>query len=162
MAGTIHTDQISFKKAGSNTDFENARLLFIEYAHALRIDLCFQHFEDELQQLPVQYGAPAGALILAYHNDKAIGCVGIRKLDGHTAELKRMYVQEGFRALHIGRKLLELAIESARLLAYKSIRLDTLSDMTAALQLYRSFGFHEITAYRYNPESNAVFMEKEL
>lgn len=156
------TPIISFKKAGSLKEFEEAKLLFMEYADALSIDLCFQNFEDELKYLSVQYGLPRGSLILAYTNDTAIGCVGIRQLNEDTAELKRMYVREAFRSLKIGRKLLELAIENATQLAYKSIRLDTLADMTSALHLYRSLGFYEIPAYRYNPAESAVFMEKKL
>jgi ribosomal protein S18 acetylase RimI-like enzyme len=59
-------------------------------------------------------------------------------------------------------KLLDLIIEIAKELNYKSIRLDTLPTMTKAQNLYRSFGFSEIPSYRFNPVSGTVFMEKKL
>ena len=45
---------------------------------------------------------------------------------------------------------------------YKKIRLDTLSNMTAAIGLYKKNGFYEIPAYYYNPEKTAVFFQKIL
>ena len=45
----------------STDDIEAVRLLFSEYATSLGIDLCLQHFEEELAGLPGQY-APRPAV----------------------------------------------------------------------------------------------------
>ena len=92
----------------------------------------------------------------------AIGCAGIRKMDKEVAELKRMFVQLEYREHKIGSRLLELAIDIAKGLNYKIIRLDTWPNMTRAQSLYLSFGFYEIPPYRFNPVDGTVYMEKKL
>jgi ribosomal protein S18 acetylase RimI-like enzyme len=42
------------------------------------------------------------------------------------------------------------------------MRLDTIDTMTAAIELYRSLGFREIGAYRFNPLPGALFFEAGL
>ena len=156
------TEDILFKIASTNQEFEDGKNLFLQYAKSLDINLSFQDFSSELKMIDKQYNKPKGSLLLAYKNNIAVGCVGIRELDKDTAELKRMYVQPEYRKYKIGMKLLELAIQISKDLNYKSIRLDTLPTMTKAQDLYRSFGFYEIPSYRFNPVDGTVFMEKKL
>jgi putative acetyltransferase len=153
---------VLFKIASTNKEFEDGRNLFQQYAGSLDLDLGFQDFSSELKTIETQYNKPKGALLLAYIENTPAGCVAIRELDKDTAELKRMYVQTEYRKYKIGRRLLELAIEIAKKLDYKTIRLDTLPTMSKAQELYRSFGFSEIPSYRFNPVSGTVFMEKKL
>ena len=153
---------ISYRLAETGPAFEEAKRLFREYASSLGVDLSFQDFEHELTTIDQQYIRPSGALLLVYDNGNSIGCVGIRKIDLEIAELKRMYVQDGYRGLGIGVELLERALEMARELGYKKIRLDTLQPMEKAQALYRSFGFYEIPSYRFNPLEGAIYMEKQL
>jgi putative acetyltransferase len=155
-------EDIIFKIAITNQEFEVGRILFLQYAESLDLDLGFQDFPTELKAIDKQYSKPTGALLLAYKNSIPVGCVGIRKFDEDTAELKRMYVQTEYRKYKIGMKLLERIVEIAKELNYKSIRLDTLPTMSNAQRLYRSFGFSEIPPYRFNPVNGTVFMEKKL
>ena len=162
MNTIIIQDDTLFKIARTNEEFSQARDLFKEYADSLDTDLCFQNFTNELETIDKQYNQPKGALLIAYKNNIAVGCVGIRAFDKGLAELKRMYVQPAYRKFKIGRKLLELAIEIAKELKYEKIKLDTLPTMTQAQNLYRSFGFYEIQSYRYNPVQGTTYMEKKL
>ncbi len=162
MRSTAKQNEFIFKIAGTDQEFNEAKNLFLQYAQSIDIDLGFQGFDNELNIIDEQYNKPSGALLLAYKDDRAVGCVGIRQLDKETAELKRMFVQPEYRQFKIGKKLLELAIKAAKDLKYKAIRLDTLPTMTVALNLYRSFGFYEVEAYRFNPVNDAVYMEKKL
>jgi putative acetyltransferase len=154
--------KIIYRKAATNDDFEKGKQLFKEYAQSLGVDLCFQGFENELATIHEQYNQPSGALLLVFDNDKPIACAGIRKIDHESAELKRMYVQDGYRGHGIGAKLLERCIKIAEELGYKKIRLDTLNTMQKAQALYRSFGFYEIPSYRFNPLEGTIYMEKEI
>ena len=153
---------INYRIANTNEDFETGKLLFEEYANSLNVDLSFQNFSKELDAVRQQYNEPSGGLLLAFVDDLPVGCAGIRQLDNDTAELKRMYVKDAYRGLKIGVELLRQSIDLAKALGYKKLRLDTLANMTKAQQLYHSFGFYEIDAYRYNPLAGTIYMEKDL
>jgi GNAT superfamily N-acetyltransferase len=139
-----------------------ARRLFMEYADALGVDLCFQGFQQELDGLPGEYAPPEGRLLLAIEDDEPVGCVAVRRLADGICEMKRLYVQPGHRGKGLGRKLAEAIIAEARAIGYKKMRLDSLTSLKEAAGLYRSLGFTEVPPYRYNPLPNAVFMELEL
>ncbi len=148
--------------ATSAADFAIGKQLFLEYAQSLDFDLCFQNFEQELADIQVQYGVPNGCLLLVKNEQEAVGCAGVRRWQGDIAELKRMYLKPQTRGLGLGRKLLEAALENARSLGYRSIRLDTLPSMAAAIALYREFGFADISPYRDNPFEGTIYLEKQL
>ena len=158
----IYVMNTEFKEAQTLKAFEDARILFKMYAVSLNIDLSFQDFTSELRNIHVQYSRPKGALLIAYIDGDAAGCVGVRELSDKIAELKRMFVRPEFRNFKIGVKLLSLILDISRELGYSKIRLDTLPDMVQAQKLYRSFGFSEIQSYRYNPIEGTVYMEREL
>jgi carbonic anhydrase len=143
-------------------EYAAAASLFREYASWLNIDLSFQKFSEELEDLKTMYGPPAGGIILYKTIHEFAGCIAIRKTDQDTAELKRMYVKPAFQKKGIGKALLNEALLLAKKCGYKKIRLDTLSNMTPAIELYKKYGFYEIPAYYYNPEKNAVYFEKTL
>jgi ribosomal protein S18 acetylase RimI-like enzyme len=157
-------------------DFATARTLFRAYAESLGIDLTFQSFESELQNLPSQYGSPLGALLLAYGigPKTALGCVAVRPLvKGHEAaqpqnevrsccEMKRLYVAPEARGMGLGKALVDAIIQRVKELGYREIRLDTLPSMTGAQQLYKRAGFVEIQAYYETPLEGTLFLGLDL
>ena len=145
-----------------DTDILTVRSLFMEFAENLGVDLCFQGFQQELDGLPGDYAPPDGRLLIAIDGDRAAGCVAIRKLGDGICELKRLYVQPGYRGQGLGRRLAEAVIAEARAIGYRKMRLDSLTSLKEAAGLYRSLEFVEIPPYRYNPLPEAVFMEMEL
>lgn len=149
-------------EANTGRDFQRARTLFNEYVRALAIDLTFQSYEQELANIESIYGPPSGALLLARHKGSLIGCVGLRRLDETTCEMKRLYVIPAARGKGVGRILCKRIIEKAEELGYRRMRLDTLRSMNAARALYGSFGFREIEPYYHNPIPGTVYMEVEL
>ena len=66
-------------------DIELARGLFLEYAHWLKVDLCFQGFERELATLPGAYAPPFGRLLLAGPAGQAFGCIALRPIEAAKA-----------------------------------------------------------------------------
>ena len=146
----------------TDVEYNAAIRLFKEYAEWLNIDLGFQHFDEELQNLKTMYNSTDGGIILCKENDNFIACVAIRKITKDIAELKRMFVQSIHQHKGVGKILLEKAITLAVKCNYKYIRLDTLNHMKPAINLYKKYGFYEIEAYYNNPVSTAVYFEKKL
>ncbi|HSP48489.1 MAG TPA: GNAT family N-acetyltransferase [Clostridiaceae bacterium] len=153
---------VRFVKVDGKERLQDIRQLFREYAESLEIDLCFQNFEEELEALPGKYAAPEGTMILALVDGESAGCIALRKSSEGIAEMKRLFVRDDYRGLHIGKRLVQLILMEAAKLGYSYIRLDTLSTMKEAVSLYQSFGFYEIEPYIYNPIEDAKYMELKL
>ena len=144
-------------------DLAAVRALFRAYANSLSFDLGFQGFEDELAGLPGKYAPPAGAILLAWLGDAAVGCVAMRDLGDGVCEMKRLYLDPRARGHGIGRALIAGLIAVARAAGYRAMRLDTLpGEHDQAIALYRLFGFVEIEAYCFNPMPGIKYFELDL
>lgn len=139
-----------------------ARTLFLEYAGALGISLCFQNFDQEVASLPGDYAPPGGRLLLALDRSSPIGCGGLHHFSSGRAEMKRVYVRPEGRGRGTGKEIVVRLLEEAKTIGYRSVVLDTLPVMRSAIHLYRALGFREIEAYRDNPVEGALFMELDL
>lgn len=151
-----------YEIANTEKHFEDARILFLEYANSLNFDLCFQNFHKEIRDLKEEYTDNGGCILLCYNDGKPVGCVGLRNLKDDVCEMKRLYLRNEFRGKGIGRKLAEKIIEEAKKSGYKFLRLDTIETMKEAISLYKTLGFKVIDAYRENPVPGAIYMELEL
>ena len=148
--------------ASTSDDIDAARTLFNEYAAGLGISLCFQNFDQELNNLPGDYAPPDGRLLLAKDDDQIAGCIALRKHAPGVCEMKRLFVRPAYRSTGLGRVLVNSIIDEARKLGYTHMRLDTLPGrMDKAIALYRSIGFVEIEPY-YASVEGAKFMELDL
>lgn len=152
----------SFILAGKASEYAAAASMFRAYAADININLDFQHFEEELADLPKMYGAPHGGIILAMEREAVIGCVAIRSISKREGELKRMYIDPAHRHRGLGKMLLQKALELAQDCQYEKLKLDTLNYMKAAIHLYQQAGFYEIPPYYANPISEAVYFEIEM
>src|SRR5689334_2170952 len=95
-----------FLIASTKEEYQAAAELFREYVRWLNIDLSFQHFEEEMQVLETMYGWPQGGIVLCREDNEFIGCVGIRKTDAETAEMKRMWIKTNQHGKGLGSALL--------------------------------------------------------
>lgn len=154
------------EEAATAAQFDAARSLIEEYAAqigaSLGVDLGFQNFSAELNQLRGMYGPPSGCLLLAGRDVEWVGCCALRRFTGEVAEMKRLYVKPTARGADLGRRLTERLVAKARALGYRRMVLDTLQGMVAAQTLYRSVGFRETDPYYFNPMSGVAYMELDL
>jgi putative acetyltransferase len=149
-------------EARDASNFAIGRLLFEEYAASLGIDLCFESFDSELNQLPEMYGRPLGCLLLVRLGEVFVGCGGVRRLSHGICEMKRLYVRPVGRGFGLGRMLATELVRKAAALGYSQMFLDSLVEMVSAQTLYRSLGFREIPPYYANPRLGFVYMARDL
>lgn len=143
--------------------------LFSEYTQMLvKGDAAFaayleiQNYDEELKHLETKYGLPDGRLYLAYCDGKLAGCIGLRKIDRQSCEMKRLYVRPEFRGKDIGRRLINQIIADAKEIGYSCMLLDTLPFLQNALHLYREYGFYEIESYNDSPMDTSIYMRLDL
>ena len=141
---------------------DEVKRLVIEYTKFLGRDLTFQNIDDELADLSSKYVPPEGRILCACVDGQIVGCVAYHKHDNRRCEMKRLFVREGFRHLHAGRKLVEAIVESARADGFSEIVLDTITPLQSAIRLYKSCGFVECEPYYENPMSDVIYFKKEL
>ncbi len=155
-----------FTTPSSPKELSLTRQIFEEYADQLGVDLCFQNFKAELEDLPGEYGAPRGALLLAWVDGILAGCCALRQIDNvdypNAAEMKRLYVRQPYRRTGLGRSLAETVLNIARAAGYHCVLLDTLDDMASARALYVEIGFAAIPPYYCNPLPGAHYMKADL
>ncbi|MBK6295505.1 MAG: GNAT family N-acetyltransferase [Rhodoferax sp.] len=160
------TPAISFLVPDDASELDATRRIFEEYAQSLTVDLCFQDFHNELRNLPGEYAAPGGTLLLAKVDGAVAGCCALRPLDAadyaNACEIKRLYVRPAFRGLGLGRDLAERILDTARQAGYRSVLLDTLDEMETARALYQDLGFKEVPPYYHNPIAGAHYLKADL
>jgi DNA-binding MarR family transcriptional regulator/GNAT superfamily N-acetyltransferase len=100
---------------------------------------------------PHEVRPPAGAFVVAYLDDDAIGCGAVKHRRGGPSDIKRMWVAESARGLGLGRRLLttleQLACDAGATVA----QLETNDALTEAISLYRSAGYEEVPAFNDEP-----------
>jgi ribosomal protein S18 acetylase RimI-like enzyme len=158
--------KIRIETALGDAQIEQVRMIFSEYAQGLGVDLCFQNFEAELQDLPGEYSPPAGDLLLAWVGEQVAGCGAFRPLTdvdhANACEMKRLFVRPAFRRLGLGRMLAQALIDRAIRAGHSAMLLDTLDDMEAARGLYAALGFIEVPPYYFNPLPGAHYLKVDL
>lgn len=98
---------------------------------------------------PADFTPPGGRFVVAELAGKAVGCGGIRRYDGASAEIKRMFVAPEARGRGVARAILTALEEAAREAGYEELRLESGTEQPEALSLYESAGFAAIEPYGY-------------
>jgi putative acetyltransferase len=112
---------------------------------------------------PEEVAEGRGAFLVAYLDNKPIGCGAIRLNEPGLAEIKRMYVDPALRGRRVGRKIVDALVAQARQLGAKRIVLETGPRQPDAIAMYAHAGFVEIPLYgEYIGSQFSVCMAKDL
>lgn len=130
----------------------DVRHLLERYLDWLGPLVCGSTLPGEIASLPTPYAPPDGALFVARGDSgETLGCVGIRASEADACEIKRLYVREDARRQGIARALVRAAMDQARAMGYREMRLTTLPDEMPGVQaMYRSLGFEDAEAYEHH------------
>jgi putative acetyltransferase len=85
---------------------------------------------------------------LALDGSKIIGGCGLyptKGLPNNCIELVKFYVDSFYRGMGIGKNLMQISIEKAKELGYKSVYLESLPELDKAVGMYKQAGFKHIS-----------------
>ncbi|MFJ8582058.1 GNAT family N-acetyltransferase [Micromonospora sp. NPDC093277] len=104
---------------------------------------------------------PAGVFLLATLNAEPVACGAVKLHHDAPAEIKRVWVGDTVRGLGIGRRMLSELERYAAERGWTAVRLDTNRNLSEAIAMYRSAGYHEIEPYNAEHYAHHWF-EKQL
>ncbi len=102
-------------------------------------------------------------VVIAYKNNKAVGCGAIKEFDVATVEIKRMFVREENRGQGIATLMLSALEAWVKELNYTVCILETGKKQPEAISLYEKLGYVITPNFgQYIGVENSVCMRKEV
>lgn len=105
--------------------------------------------------------APDGAFVVVLSDETLVGCGGVQHVVDDTAEIKRMWIDDAWRRLGLGGRLLRHLELVAADLGRDRVVLDTNEVLLEAITMYQRAGYHAIERYNDSPYAHHWFA-KEL
>ncbi len=135
---------------------------------------CFEAYYDELNERfrqgfdvgqsrtfePDEVRAPNGVVLVAYLDDRPIGCGSLKAGTTKPPEIKRLWVDRDARGLGVGRRLLDALERRAVESGSRSVRLDTNAALTEAIALYRATGYVEVSPFNNETYADHWFSKR--
>ncbi len=148
---------MNLRFARTNSEDPNFAMLVCE----LEAELLERNSLHEKQQNSTTRPTYLDTVMLAYDDDRPIGCGCFKPFDDSTAEIKRMYVREAYRRKGISSLILmELELWAAQHDFIKLV-LETGTDQPEAMKLYTKYGYKNISCYgQYANIPGSICMQK--
>ena len=107
------------------------------------------YFDPELDHLSGFYTArpdKRGYFILTDEHGTVVGGVGYAEFDGFPdcCELQKLYLTDAAKGHGLGKKLMQLVVEQARKAGYRTLYLETHTNLATAVHIYEKMGFRRI------------------
>lgn len=102
---------------------------------------------------------------VAEQDGSLIGAVFVVQADGHTAQLRMLYVEPAARGLGLGRRLVDECIRFAQSAGYRRMVLWTNDVLTAARRIYEATGFvleREERHHSFGHDLNGQYWARDL
>lgn len=136
---------------------------FRELVKLLDADLATRDGEDHAFYAQFNKIDKLKYVVVAYENEKPMGCGAVKEYDPKTVEIKRMYVLPESRRKGIAAMILSELEKWAVELSYAKCILETGKRQPEAIGLYTKSGYTLIPNYgQYAAMENSVCFEKEI
>ncbi|HXT17521.1 MAG TPA: helix-turn-helix domain-containing GNAT family N-acetyltransferase [Gemmatimonadaceae bacterium] len=106
------------------------------------------------------FARPSGAFVIARVRGRPIGCGAVKFNGKQPAEFKRMWIAKESRGLGLGKRLLDVLENEARMAGATAVRLETNRTLTEAISMYRRSGYVEIEPFNDEPYAHHWFEKK--
>jgi len=113
--------------------------------------------------IPYNLSESISDVLIAYIDDVAVGCAGLKKYSDTDVEIKRVWVEPDHRGKYIATEMMDKIEEKARELGFKRAVLQTRYIMKDAVGLYTNRGYVLIANYPpYDKLEGAICMALKL
>ncbi|MCM1153769.1 MAG: GNAT family N-acetyltransferase [Roseburia sp.] len=152
-------ETFEFKWTNSNDeDFKKFYLITEEYYSRIVGGL-----ENRRAFVPYNISDSIQDVVIAYKDNKAAGCAGLKAYSPTDAEVKRVWVEPDYRGQRLATKLMECIEAKAKEQNFQRTILQTREIMQDAVSLYRKLGYQQIADYPpYDKLAGAVCFAKNL
>ena len=143
---------------GKNRDFQKFYLSTEEYYSRI-----VGGVQNRTGFIPYNISQSIGTVIIAYIDNIAVGCAGLKEYSETDAEIKRVWVEPEYRRQHIAEDMMKMLEELAKKMQFQRTVLQTREAMREAVSLYEKLGYYRINNYPpYDKLDGAVCYAKNL
>jgi len=143
---------------GNNSDFQRFYLATEEYYSSI-----VGGEKNRKGFIPYNISQNIGIVVIAYIDDIAVGCAGLKSYSDTDAEIKRVWVEPVYRRRHIAVDMMQMIENKAKEQHFTRTILQTREAMAEAVSLYEKLGYYRIKNYPpYDKLEGAVCYAKDL
>ena len=102
------------------------------------------YYDEALDHLSGYYRQPGRAYFVLLENGVVVGGVGLAEFRGDCCELQKLYLADAVKGRGLGYALIRHIEEKAWALGYRSVYLETHTNLAAAIHVYQRSGYREI------------------
>jgi putative acetyltransferase len=118
-----------------------------------RDELTERYGDPDSEPGPAPTASDITVFFIAYRDGEAVGCGGLRELDGSHAEIKRMYVRPAHRGTGVSTAILARLEQEGRQRGYDRLVLETGVEQPDAMRFYEREGYTSIPPFGYYVDS---------
>lgn len=136
---------------------------FINLVRSLDLELAERDGEDHAFYAQFNKIDKIKFAVVAYEDEKPLGCGAIKEYKTNTMEVKRMYTLPECRGKGIATKILSALESWAIELSFEKCILETGKRQPEAIQFYKKNGYHLIPNFgQYADDENSLCFEKNI